>query len=149
MLTSPIVAPLLTGWDTTTQKTQAMYSSTKLIPNWKDLLHWSFSVGIPYLKIFITIISKDANFIIVSTKKKKKKKKQEKMLLPIVEEKLTSMLIFLGKMTIFSRFSSYCISLVFFIFLYFSWPHFFSLSFSFYTPPPLVCFIIFWVMYYL
>lgn len=78
VLTSPTVAPfallrketrLSAGWDTIAQKTPAIYPPAKLTPSWKDLLHSFLGVGIACLYSISTIVSKDANFIMVSAMK--------------------------------------------------------------------------------
>lgn len=74
-LTSPIVAPfallrketrLSAGCETIAHSTPAIYPAAKLTPSCIVLLHCSFGVGMAYLYIFSTIVSKEANFIIVS-----------------------------------------------------------------------------------
>lgn len=73
--TSPTVAPLAllrkdtrlsAGCETIAQNTPATYPPAKLTPSCKVLLHWSFGVGMACLYSISTIVSKDANFIMVS-----------------------------------------------------------------------------------
>lgn len=73
--TSLTVAPLAllrkdtrlsAGCETMAQNTPATYPPAKLTPSCKVLLHWSFGVGMAYLYSISTIVSKDANFIMVS-----------------------------------------------------------------------------------
>lgn len=75
--TSPTVAPLAlfkketrlsAGCETTAQNIPATYPPAKLTPSWRELLHSFFGVGMACLYSISTIVSKDANFIIVSTR---------------------------------------------------------------------------------
>lgn len=61
---------LSAGWDTTAQNTPATYPPAKLTPSCSVLLHSSLGVGMACLYINSTMVSKDANFIIVSAIKK-------------------------------------------------------------------------------